>query len=60
MDKAKDSGATPLSIASANGHVEVVNALLAIDADKNIQASGLTAISMAKHKGHEEVVALLQ
>ncbi len=55
------SGVTPLMMASQNGHTEVVNLLLANNADVNAadKTNGVTALWMASHNGHTKVVKLL-
>ena len=54
-------GATPLFIASQNGHLEVVLSLLSdAGADKDIaMQGGGTPLSIASQSGHLEVVCLL-
>ena len=54
-------GATPLFIASLQGHTKVVQLLLAAKADVNVRTlNGDTALSIAKKRGHKRVVDLLR
>lgn len=51
---------TALYVAAQNGHVDIVNALLAADADVNQKSmQGYTALIKASQKGHLEVVRAL-
>uniref|UniRef100_A0A060T6M4 ARAD1C15092p n=1 Tax=Blastobotrys adeninivorans TaxID=409370 RepID=A0A060T6M4_BLAAD len=65
LDQFKDeySHSTALHMASANGHVEVVEYLLSINNDKKIvnaqNESGNTALHWASYNGHLEVVKKL-
>ncbi len=53
-------GATPLQMASQNGHTEIVKLLLAAKADVNAaHTNGLTPLWMASQNGHTEIVKLL-
>ena len=50
---------TPLHLACARGHPDVVELLLAKSADVNAKDSKeQTALSLAKEQGHEEIVGL--
>ena len=51
---------TPLYSASLNGHLSVVNALIAARAVVDrLSAQGFTALTIAAHNGHEAVVNAL-
>ena len=53
-------GATPLYIASFNGHSEAIKALIAGRADVNKATNdGWTPLCIAAHKGHSEAIELL-
>ena len=61
MDAARNDGATPLYIASVEGHLEVVRELLArgaaVDAARNItETSSATPLYIASWAGHLEIV----
>ncbi len=61
INQANENGATPLLMAAQNGHVDVVNALLAkegIELNKALPA-GETPLYMAAENGHVEVVNAL-
>ena len=61
VNKANKDSITPLLIASANGHTEVVKALLdtpTIDVNKT-HRNGATPLLMASTNGHKEVVKAL-
>ena len=61
MDSATNRGATPLFIASQNGHLEVVRELLARGAAPGMMAAnGATVLSRAAAKGHGDVALLLR
>ena len=62
VNLATGAGATPLCVASMQGHEDVVRALLATDGvDINITfAGGYTPLMAAKEKGHQAIVALLE
>ena len=50
-----EDGATPLHIASENGHVEVVRALLDRDKGANVnqaKTNGATSLFVASENGH--------
>jgi ankyrin repeat protein len=54
-------GFTALMTAAAEGHVEIVEILLAAGADRDLKdKDGDTALSFAKQNGHDKVVALLE
>jgi ankyrin repeat protein len=54
------NGATPLYVASENGHEGIVSVLLNNDADVNIcRSKGSTPLFVACMEGHELVVKLL-
>jgi ankyrin repeat protein len=60
VDTTDDDGATPLYIASQEGHLEVVRELLSRGANPRLVTNGgSTALSIATHKGHAAVVQLL-
>ena len=60
MDKATDDQETPLHRAADNGHAEVVAALLAAGATKDLKDKwGDTPLANAAENGHAEVVAAL-
>jgi ankyrin repeat protein len=55
-----DDGGTALFLASQNGHLEVIQALLAKGAEINAKTDdGRTALDVATAKGHDDVRALL-
>ena len=48
-------------MAAMSGHIEVVRALLAANADPRIVShNGATALSLAKHFNHPAIAALLE
>ena len=60
---AKDeySGRTPLIMATVNGHIEIVKALLGKGADVSVKdADGWTALMFAQEYGHAEIERLLK
>ena len=59
VNKAAKAVQTPLSLASAYGHKDVVVTLLAAGADKMVEFQGWTALSAARGLGHREITALL-
>lgn len=56
-----DGGYSALMLASSKGHVQVVDALLAVGADLTIacKQEGLTALMLASRGGHAEVAAII-
>jgi len=61
VNSRNDTRSTPLMVAAALGHVEVVRLLLKRDADVNAaNQDGITALAYAEVYGHEGVVALLK
>jgi ankyrin repeat protein len=60
VNKANNSGGTPLSAASCNGHLEVVRALLGAKAEVNkADIGGWTPLYWASIQGHLEIVRAL-
>ncbi|XP_023373766.1 KN motif and ankyrin repeat domain-containing protein 2 [Otolemur garnettii] len=58
--KASQAGQTALMLAVSHGRVDVVKALLACEADVNVQDDdGSTALMCACEHGHKEIVGLL-
>ncbi|XP_066888889.1 KN motif and ankyrin repeat domain-containing protein 2 isoform X3 [Kogia breviceps] len=58
--KASQAGQTALMLAVSHGRVDVVKALLACEADVNVQDDdGSTALMCACEHGHKEITALL-
>ena len=61
VDEKDENGMTPLMVASANSHCEVVELLLDKGAAVDEQnKNGKTALMLAKDYGHTEVVQLLE
>ena len=60
IDKATNSGRTPLWIASQNGHGEVVRMLLEQGADIHLSWQGQTPLQTARQKNHAEITRLLE
>jgi hypothetical protein len=60
VNKAKNDGATPLFMASWNGHCGVVEALVRAGADLTLAWRGQTPLHSATRKGHTDVVRVLQ
>ena len=57
---ATPDGSTPLLVAAAAGHAEVVQTLLGAGADRAwVNRAGETALSLARHSGHADVLTLL-
>jgi ankyrin repeat protein len=61
VNKARtDNGFTPLIVATQEGHLAVVEALLAGGADRSITIQGrFTALHVARQEGHHAIAALL-
>ena len=60
VDKAKDDGATPLFMASQNGHVDIVIFLLQNKADiDKADFAGYTPLMIACERGHWDIVETL-
>jgi ankyrin repeat protein len=54
------NGYTPLAVASAEGHLAVVQALVRAGADKEVKAeNGFTPLTVASLNGHQAVVEAL-
>ena len=61
IDKAGDNGSTPLLIASEEGYLEVVQALLGSGVDATLAAEdGTTPLEAAKRYKHSKIVSLLK
>jgi ankyrin repeat protein len=55
-----NDGATPLFIASQNGYIDIVRALIAAHAGVDIAANnGATPLSVARWDGHTDIVHAL-
>ena len=61
VNAAPENARTPLMIASENGNIQLVQALLDSGADPNIESRkwGRTALKLAARKGHIDIVDLL-
>ena len=56
-DRAMDDGATPLIIAAAQGHSDIVHHLVEVGADKDWRTkAGKTALFFAAYNGHLDIV----
>ena len=60
IHKARNSGSTPLFIASQNGHVEVVRMLVEQGADIHLSWRGQTPLQTARQWSHTEIARLLE
>jgi len=64
VNKEDTNGATPLYVASQEGHAEVVKLLLASSAEVNVivhvNGKAYTALKFAKLNGHNKIVKMLK
>jgi ankyrin repeat protein len=62
VNKARDTGATPLFIAAYKGHETVLRALIEAGADISTATDndGSTPLYAATHNGHEAIVQILR
>jgi ankyrin len=61
VNQAMKSGATPLFMASQEGHLEITRLLLEHGAAiYQATSNGATPLSVARHGGHSRIVQLLQ
>jgi ankyrin repeat protein len=61
VDERDANGATPLHVATGNGHVDVMRALMQLGAEKETKGPGAwTALHFAAAKGHVEAIKVLE